>query len=168
MNINDQEMLNIMGHMIDNPYMGVIYINTNNEILLVNETFADIIGVERDSLIGLNIREIMPKSRLPQTVQTGEANLCEMCTVNGKELISMRIPIYSNGKIIGGMAKTLFLDMSAAKLMVEMVSMAEDTSRAQNNKYQSKYTLDDIIGNNRRIIRTKTWCAQVANNISNV
>jgi len=154
--------------MIDNPYMGVIYINTNNEILLVNETFADIIGVERDSLIGLNIREIMPKSRLPQTVQTGEANLCEMCTVNGKELISMRIPIYSNGKIIGGMAKTLFLDMSAAKLMVEMVSMAEDTSRAQNNKYQSKYTLDDIIGNNRRIIRTKTWCAQVANNISNV
>lgn len=169
MNINDQEMLHIMGHMIDNPYMGVIYINTNGEILLVNETFADILGVERESLIGLHIHEAVPKSRLPQTVKTGEANLCEMCTVKGKEMISMRIPISSNGKIIGAMAKTLFLDMATAKLMVDMVSsLSTDNHRSINNKYQSKYTLEDIIGKNRRITRTKTWCAQVANNMSNV
>ena len=47
MYINDQEMLHIMEHMIDNPYMGVVYINADCEILLVNETFADIVGIER-------------------------------------------------------------------------------------------------------------------------
>ena len=79
---------------------------------MVNETFADIVGIERNDLIGLNIRQVVPASRLPQTVKTGEASLCEICSVNNKEMISMRIPIYSNGKIIGAMAKTLFLDMA--------------------------------------------------------
>lgn len=166
--INDQEMLHLMENMIDNPYMGVVYINTQSEILLVNETFADILGLERDSLIGRHIHEVIPKSRLPQTAKTGETNLCEMCTVNNQEMISMRIPIYNNGKIIGAMSKTLFLDMSTAKLMAEMVSLNDDDHRHTNHKYQGKYTLGDIIGNNRRIVRTKTWCAQVANNTSNV
>lgn len=167
MNINDREMLHVMEHVINNPYMGVIYINTDCEILLVNETFADILGVDRNSIIGLPIQKVVPKSRLPQTVKTGEANLCELCTVNNKEMISMRVPIYSNGQIIGAMAKTLFLDMSTAKLMADMIVLNDDNSRC-NHKYQSKYTLDDIVGNNRRMVRIKTWCAQVANNSSNV
>ena len=168
MNINDQEMLHLMENMIDNPYMGVVYVNTQSEILLVNETFADILGVEHDSLIGRHIHEVIPRSRLPQTVKTGETNLCEMCTVNNQEMISMRIPIYNNGKIIGAMSKTLFLDMSTAKLMAEMFALNGDDHHHMNHKYQGKYTLGDIIGNNRRIVRTKTWCAQVANNTSNV
>ncbi|HPU49827.1 MAG TPA: sigma 54-interacting transcriptional regulator [Syntrophomonadaceae bacterium] len=167
MNINDREMLHIMEHVINNPYMGVIYINTDCEILLVNETFAEILGVDRDSIIGQPIQKIVPKSRLPHTVKTGEANLCELCMVNNKEMISMRVPIYSNGKIIGAMAKTLFLDISTARLLTGMISLNEDTARS-SSKYQSKYTLDDIIGNNRRIVRLKTWSAQVANNSSNV
>lgn len=167
MNINDREMLNILEHMVDNPYMGVVYINTDCEILLVNETFANILGLERDNLIGLHIQEIMPKSRLPQTVKTGETNLCEMCNVNHQEMVSMRIPIYNNGKIVGAMAKTLFLDMSAAKLMVDLISSNEENNH-ELTKYRSKYTLEDIIGNNHRIVRMKTWCVQVANNISNV
>lgn len=167
MNINDREMLHIMEHVINDPYMGVIYINTDCEILLVNETFAEILGVDRDSIIGQPIQKIVPKSRLPHTVKTGEANLCELCMVNNKEMISMRVPIYSNGKIIGAMAKTLFLDISTARLLTDMISLNEDTARS-SSKYQSKYTLDDIIGNNRRIVRLKTWSAQVANNSSNV
>jgi len=167
MNINDREMLHIMEHVINNPYMGVIYINTDCEILLVNETFADILGVDRDSLIGLPIQKVIPKSRLPQTVKTGEANLCEMCTVNNKEMISMRVPIYNNGQIIGAMAKTLFLDLTTARLMTDMIALNEESSR-HSLKYQSKYTIDDIVGNNRRMVRLKTWCAQVANNSSNV
>ncbi|MDI9480945.1 MAG: sigma-54 interaction domain-containing protein [Syntrophomonadaceae bacterium] len=166
--INDQEMLQLMENIIDNPYMGVVYINTQSEILLVNDTFAHILGVERDSLIGRHIHEVIPKSRLPQTAKTGETNLCEMCRVNNQEMISMRIPIYNNGKIIGAMSKTLFLDMSTAKLMAEMVSLNDDDHCHTIHKYQGKYTLGDIIGNNRRIVRTKTWCAQLANNTSNV
>lgn len=168
MDVNDQDMLTIMGHMIDNPYMGVVYVNTDCHILIVNETFADIVGIPHDDLIGRHIHEVIPRSRLPQTIETGETSLCEMCMVNQQEMVSMRIPIYSDGKIIGAMSKTLFLDMSAAKLMADLMADGEDHRRSLNSKYHSKYSLDDIISQNDCMIRSKMISAQVANNVSNV
>ena len=90
--INDQEMLQLMENIIDNPYMGVVYINTQSEILLVNDTFAHILGVERDSLIGRHIHEVIPKSRLPQTAKTGETNLCEMC-IRDRLMVVLPVPL---------------------------------------------------------------------------
>lgn len=168
MHLNDQEMLHILDHMINNPFMGVIYINTDCKILLANETFASILGMAQQDLMGLDIQDVIPKSRLPETIKSGETNLCELCMVNHQEMISMRVPIYNNGEIVGAMAKTLFLDMAAAQSMVEMLAPGEEHRRDSSRKYRSKYTLEDIIGKNERIVRSKILCAQVANNTSNV
>ena len=168
MKINDQEMLNIVEHMIDNPYMGVIYVNTDCEILVVNEAFAEILGVKTDTLLGKHINEIIPKSRLPHTIKTGETNLCELCTVNNQQMISMRVPIYNNGKIVGAMSKTLFLDISTARNMVDLIDPVIQSAPISSNKFCGKYCLDDIIGNNAKLCRAKSLSLQVANNNSNV
>ncbi len=168
MEINDREMLNIVEHMIDNPYMGVIYVNANCEILVVNETIAEILGIKADVLLGKNIKEIIPGSRLPETIKTGETNLCELCIVNGQKLISMRVPIYNNGEIIGAMSKTLFLDMSTARNMVELIEPVNPPAPVSSNKFCCKYCLADIIGNNNKLCQAKSLSLQVANNNSNV
>jgi transcriptional regulator with PAS, ATPase and Fis domain len=168
MKINDQEMLNIVEHMIDNPYMGVIYVNAKCEILVVNETFAEILSVKTDALLGKHINEIIPDSRLPHTIKTGETNLCELCIVNNQKLISMRVPIYNNGKIVGAMSKTLFLDISTARNMMELIEPDNQSAPISSNKFFGKYCLDDIIGNNAKLCRAKSLSLQVANNNSNV
>lgn len=169
MKINDHQMLYILQHMIENPYMGVVYIDTSCRILLVNQTFADILQVRKENLIGRHVNEVIPRSRLPHTVKSGETNLCELCTVNHKEVISMRVPIFNDGEIVGAMAKTLFLDMEAAQIMIKHMHELHNVNPQQKNgKYCSKYTLDDIIGQTQNIMRIKTLCAQIANNISNV
>lgn len=169
MNINDHQMLYILQHMIENPYMGVVYIDTSCRVLLVNQTFADILEVRKENLIGRHVNEVIPRSRLPYTVKSGETNLCELCTVNHKEVISMRVPIFNDGEIVGAMAKTLFLDMEAARVMVKHMNELQNVNPHQKGgRYCSKYTLDDIIGHTHNMMRIKTLCAQVANNISNV
>jgi transcriptional regulator with PAS, ATPase and Fis domain len=169
MNMNDKQMLYILQHMIENPYMGVLYIDTSCQIILVNQTFADILEVDRDSLIGKHVNEVIPRSRLPYTISNGETNLCELCCVNHKEMISMRVPIYNEGEIVGAMAKTLFLDMEAARIMVQHMNNLQNSNSVEKHaKYYGKYTLDDIVGNSQNIVRIKTLCAQVANNVSNV
>jgi len=170
MKINDHKMLYILQHMIENPYMGVVYIDTSCRILLVNQTFADILKVEKEDLIGKQINEVIPRSRLPHTVKNGETNLCELCTINHKELVSMRVPIFNDGQIVGAMAKTLFLDLESAQIMVNHMNELQNNTLHQqrNGKYSSKYTLDDIIGQSRDLMRIKTLCAQIANNVSNV
>lgn len=168
MKMNDKQMLYVQ-HMIENPYMGVLYIDTSCRVALVNQTFADILEVDQNSLIGKHVNEVIPRSRLPYTILNGETNLCELCCVNNKEMVSMRIPIYNDGKIVGAMAKTLFLDMEAARIMVQhMSNLQNSTPVKKGSQHHSKYTLNDIIGNNQNIVRIKTLCAQVANNISNV
>ena len=168
MKINDQEMLNIVEHMIDNPYMGVIYVNANCEILVVNETFAEILSVKTDALLGKHINEIIPDSRLPHTIKTGETNLCELCIVNNQKLISMRVPIYNNGKIVGAMSKTLFLDISTARNMMELIEPDNQSAPISSHQFFVKYCLDDIIGNNAKLCRDKSPSLQVANNNFNV
>lgn len=169
MNINDHQMLYILQHMIENPYMGVVYIDTSCQVLLVNQTFADILEVQKEALIGKHISEVIPHSRLPYTVKSGETNLCELCSLNHKEMVSMRVPIFNDGEIVGAMAKTLFLDMEAARIMIKHINEPQNVNPGQKaGKYCSKYTLADIIGQSHSIMRVKTLCAQVANNISNV
>jgi transcriptional regulator with PAS, ATPase and Fis domain len=169
MKMNDKQMLHIFQHMIENPYMGVLYIDTSCQVVLVNQTFADILGVDQNSLIGKHVNEVIPRSRMPYTIQNGETNLCELCSVNNQEMVSMRVPIYNDGKIIGAMAKTLFLDMEAARIMVQhMTNLQNNNPVKKCSQYYSKYTLNDIIGGSQNMVRIKTLCAQVANNISNV
>ncbi len=169
MNMNDTQMLYILQHMIENPYMGVLYIDINCRVILVNQTFADILEIDRDSLIGKHVNEVIPRSRLPYTIVNGETNLCELCCVNHKEMVSMRVPIYNNGEIVGAMAKTLFLDMGAAQIMVQhMNNLQNGNLPEKSGSYYSKYTLNDIIGNSQNIVRIKTLCARIANNVSNV
>lgn len=169
MNMNDKQMLYVLQHMIENPYMGVLYIDTNCQVMLVNQTFADILEAERESLIGKHVNEVIPRSRLPYTILNGETNLCELCCVNHKEMVSMRVPIYNDGKIVGAMAKTLFLDMEAARIMVQHMSNLQNSNLPEKRgRYYSKYSLDDIVGNSPNIVRIKTLCARIANNVSNV
>ncbi len=169
MKINDTQMLYVLQHMIENPYMGVLYIDTNCRVILVNQTFADILEMDRESLLGKHVNEVIPRSRLPYTILNGETNLCELCCVNHKEMVSMRVPIINDGEIVGAMAKTLFLDMEAARIMVQhMTSLQNTTPVEKRGKYYCKYTLNDIIGSSQNIVRIKTLCAQVANNVSNV
>ena len=138
MNMNDKQMLYILQHMIENPYMGVLYIDTSCQVILVNQTFADILEVNRESLIGKHVNEVIPRSRLPYTILNGETNLCELCCVNHKEMVSMRVPIYNDGEIVGAMAKTLFLDMGAAQIMVQhMTSLLDSTPVQKHGKYPS-------------------------------
>ncbi len=169
MKMNDKQMLYILQHMIENPYMGVLYVDTSCRVIMVNQTFADILEVDRELLIGKHVNEVIPRSRLPYTILNGETNLCELCCVNHKEMVSMRVPIYNDGKIVGAMAKTLFLDMEAARIMVQHMTNLHNSNQVEKRpKYYCKYTLNDIVGNSQNIVRIKTLAAQVANNVSNV
>lgn len=169
MKMNDKQMLYILQHMIENPYMGVLYVDTSCRVIMVNQTFADILEVDRELLIGKHVNEVIPRSRLPYTILNGETNLCELCCVNHKEMVSMRVPIYNDGEIVGAMAKTLFLDMEAARIMVQHMTNLHNSNQVEKRpKYYCKYTLNDIVGNSQNIVRIKTLAAQVANNVSNI
>lgn len=157
--------------MIEDPYTGVIYIDNHCRVIYLNQTLANILGIDKFDSIGKPIETIMPRSRLPETIKSGESNLCEICSIKGRKMVAMRAPIYDKGQIVGAMSKSLFLDMSTAMNMASYFS-SPDSGDAEihtiSSGYKTRYTLDNIIGSSSTISMPKAISQQVANNISNV
>lgn len=156
---------------IEDPYMGVIYIDNKCRIVFYNQTLADILGISKYESIGKHINTIMPRSRLPETIKSGESNLCEICNIKGKQMVAMRAPIYDAGHIIGAMSKSLFLDMSAAQNIapyLRVPNSSDPTKDTRYSGYKTRYTLENIVGCSEIITVPKAISRQVANNISNV
>ncbi len=157
--------------MIEDPYTGIIYIDNKCRVVFINQTLADILGKNKYESVGKPISEIMPRSRLPETIKSGESNLCEVCSIRGRKMVAMRAPIYDQGNIIGAMSKSLFLDMSTAKNMAAYLG-SKDTSDSEahtiKSGYKTKYTLENIVGSSPTISMPKAISRQVANNVSNV
>lgn len=153
-------------YVIEDPYMGVIYIDNDCRVIFVNKTLANILGISKYESIGKHISTIMPHSRLPETIRSGESNLCEMCSIKGKKMVAMRAPIYDDGHIVGAMSKSLFLDISAAQNMAAYLNSEQEKSHSSG--YKTRYTLENIVGTTDNIALPKAISRQVANNISNV
>jgi len=157
--------------MIEDPYTGVIYVDNQCRVVFINQTLADILGINKYESVGRPVTSIMPRSRLPETIKSGESNFCEICSIKGRKMVAMRAPIFDDGQIIGAMSKSLFLDMSTARNVASYFgsSAAADTDpHPLGSGYKTRYTLDNIVGSSPTISMPKAISRQVANNVSNV
>ena len=96
---------------------------------MINQTCLDALGMEKE-VIGRYILDIIPESRLPEVLQSGRIHEADIWSVNGRDTIVTRLPIIKNGKIIGAIAKSLFLDVSGAKMMLKKLQETQQEFQA--------------------------------------
>ncbi|MDD2510258.1 MAG: sigma 54-interacting transcriptional regulator [Syntrophomonas sp.] len=116
--------------LIENPYLVYVAVNKEGLITLINQTCLDALGMEKKEVIGRYILDIIPESRLPEVLQSGRIHEADIWSVNGRDTIVTRLPIIKNGKIIGAIAKSLFLDVSGAKMMLQKLQETQQEFQA--------------------------------------
>lgn len=99
---------------------GMIVVDKNSLIILINKSAAEMIGEEREEALGKHVVDIIPTSRLPIILKTGRSEMNkEQMLANGQKIITTRIPIIDeNKKIIGAFA--------VFKNITEVVNLAEE------------------------------------------
>ena len=125
---------------------GIVAIDKDKRIRVLNEHAARILEVSNDA-IGNKIEEVIPNSRLPIVLETGNAEVHQTMILNGVMVMTNRLPIIVNKKTVGAVAT--FQDRT------EMVQLAEeltgirkfsDALRAQNHEYMNKlHTIAGLI-----------------------
>ena len=70
-------------------------------------------------MVGKDIRDFMPKCRLPETLTKGYSEWGETLIINSKEILVGRFPIKKDNVILGAVVKTIFPDMIVAKSIAE-------------------------------------------------
>lgn len=157
---------------VENPYEGMIVVDENSIVTLINQFYADALGIAREEILGKNILEITPHSQMPDIIRTGQARIGDLWKVNDHEFMIMRIPIMKDGKVIGAIGKSLFKDIPLAiqfaKKLVQLENDLLSYKQELRTIHHSRSTIDDLIGKSAKITDIKNLIMRAANTSSTV
>ncbi len=122
---NQREFETFIEGLIESPYLIYVIINRKGIVTAINQTYLDILEMRREDVIGHFILDITPNSKLPDIIRTGRIDKADFWTVRGHETIVTRLPIKRDGKIVGAIGQSLFLDYSGARVLMEKMRDTE-------------------------------------------
>lgn len=138
--------------MMENPFEGFIIIDERGAIIYINSFYLNLLNLTQNRVMGRKIWEIIPKSKLYDTVIQGYSHWGEKMNINGRQVFVARFPIKREGRIIGAVSKTLFPDMTTAR------EVAEKINHPVINRdccYGARHTCMDIIGESPSMLLVK-------------
>ncbi|KGR78516.1 ATP-binding protein [Ureibacillus manganicus] len=128
---------------------GIVAVDSKLNITIFNKTAAKILGVGEDPniFIGKNIHEVLPDTRLPEIVFTGESVYNQEIYVNKHSILSNRVPIRVNGKLVGAVA--IFKDLTDFKQLAEELTGVKayvQALRVHTHEYKNKlHTISGLL-----------------------
>lgn len=163
----------ILEAVVENPHEGLIAIDENSRVILINQYYLDVTGLTREQALGKHVYEVTPHSELPETVKTGRVQIGEFWKVNGKEMIIMRTPIKEGDKIIGAIGKSIFKDMIQAWHFVDKLNQLENEleyyrEELRKTQRSAEYTFEQIIGESTMFQDAKALALCAAKTFSTV
>ncbi|MGB9838986.1 sigma 54-interacting transcriptional regulator [Thermovenabulum sp.] len=97
---------------------GILVVDTNENIIMINNAAAKLIGVEKKDAEGKNVVKILPNTRLPVVLRTKNPELNQIQKLKDTTIITSRMPIFDEkGDIKGAVA--IFRDISEVKNLAE-------------------------------------------------
>lgn len=157
---------------VESPYEGIVVVDEKGHVIMINNFYLESIGFTREQAMGRHIFELTPHSELPDIVRTGKAQFGEHWKVRDREFMIIRAPIKKDGKIIGALGKTLFKDMSLARVFARKLTQLEDDLKFYKEElrkiHSASYTFDDIIGEGLKITATVSLAQRAARTASTV
>lgn len=152
--LEPEEITNLYNEKIgilDAIYEGLIAIDNNGNITLVNDSALNILHyenqIDKNSIIGKNIDEIFPTTNLVKVLEEGKCKFEEEQKINNTVIMTNKIPIKDRDKVIGAIAT--FRDKTEVTRLAEELTGVKKMAwslRAQNHEFMNKlHTISGLI-----------------------
>lgn len=152
--LEPEEITNLYNEKIgilDAIYEGLIAIDNNGNITLVNDSALNILHyenqIDKNSIIGKNIDEIFPTTNLIKVLEEGKCKFEEEQKINNTVIMTNKIPIKDRDKVIGAIAT--FRDKTEVTRLAEELTGVKKMAwslRAQNHEFMNKlHTISGLI-----------------------
>lgn len=118
---------------------GIIAIDKNHKITLINNSAQNMLKLYGQDILGKNILEIFPKSKLIDVMKSGTAEYYQEQVINDTLVVVNRVPIREGSRIEGAIAT--FNDKTmVARLAEEItgVNQIVDALRANTHEFMNK------------------------------
>lgn len=158
--------------LIESPNMIYVIVDKDGFITAINQGYLNELGIEKEAAMGRYILDVTPNSHLPEILKTGRTDKVDLWPINGRNIVITRLPIVKDGQIIGAMAKSIFLDMSGAQILIKKL---QETQKELNiykeelrQSYQARWYFDDLIGQDSEFIKVKSLAYHLSKTVSNI
>ena len=161
-----QRFTDIMQGILQNPYTGIIMIDLEGNVTVINQTYLELLGIREEDALNRHVSEITPHSRLPEVLITKEVHLADHWRVNDHDTIVFRMPLYKDGELIGAMGQSLVLDAAGVRILSKKLRDLEGQLAQYKDVissiYSSKYSLADIVGVSEKLRTMKQMAVRAA------
>ncbi|PFO06852.1 histidine kinase [Bacillus sp. AFS076308] len=134
---------------LESIHEGIIAIDTDSRITVVNETAHSILGVPDDVLLrGKRIETVLENTQLYEVVKSGKAEYDQEIIINGDIYLANRIPIFNKKSEVIGAVASFRNKSELANLLKELshIKAYAEGLRAQTHEYSNRlYTLLGLI-----------------------
>jgi len=162
-----EDLVEALRLVMDNVYSGIIVCNKDSKILYMNRFYADLLKADREQAIGKHIKEFFPESRLPEVLMSGEMEIGQKCSLRADiALLVNRIPIKRGSETIGVILQTIFKDYTEINELMARLNLLEREvkfyKRGLDSMLSATFTLDSIVGKNKRLLEAKRMAEKYA------
>ncbi len=147
---------------------GAIVINHNNRVVWISRRYARLLGLASTiEALGQNVSQLLPQTRLPEVVRSGEAQFLDFMGYRDKTFVVSRLPVRDDqGQVIGAAGLLLYETWQPLKPLVDKFAVLQSTLSkardARNKQRQTRYTLADIVGDSDACRRMKKLARRAA------
>jgi transcriptional regulator with PAS, ATPase and Fis domain len=133
--------------------------DSEGHVLYFNRPYARFLGIQAEQTIGKHITEILENSRMHIVARTGKAEVNELFTFRGREMVVQRIPIFDNNKVVAVYGQIMFKQVSDVGQLANNLSLLKTKLKHYEKELtslrSSRYTFDSIHGTSPPIVALK-------------
>ncbi|QEK13705.1 AAA family ATPase [Crassaminicella thermophila] len=162
--------IEILNTILDTVNEWVIVVDENGIIIMMSKAYKEFLNISNPE--GKHVTEVVENTRLHVVLKTGVMEVGEIQQIRNQRMISMRVPIKKDGKVIGAVGKVMFKDVRDLKLLSKKISNLEKELAYYKSELSkdrtAKYSFQDLIGNSPSMRAIKNIAIRVAKTSSNV
>lgn len=150
----------------------IVYVNRDGYIEMFSKAYADFLGINKEDAIGKHVTEVIENTRMHIVAKTGKQEVAQVQNIKGNKMIATRLPVYSNGKIVGAVGKVLFKDIDELHKLYSKINKIKKELNLYKDEFNklnaARYDLDSIVSKSEVMRELKELAARVARTNSNV
>lgn len=127
----------------------IVIVDQQGFISYMNDNYCEFLKVNKEEVNGKHVTEVIENTRMHVVTDTGKEEIADLQYIRGNYMIASRIPLRSDGKIVGALGMVLFRDTEEwlkmnshiKNLLLELKAYDSHIS----NQNGATYTLHDIV-----------------------
>jgi len=137
---------------LDAQCEGTVAVNRQARIVWMSAKYAHKLGIDDpDAVLGRDIEEVLPASRLREVVESGQPSLLDLMPFGDEHFVVTRIPLRDDGGlVVGALGYVLFDRARHLKPLVEKYGRLQarlaEAERALLQVRRARYTIANFIG----------------------